>query len=222
MIDPAVRLENITLRFDSRTLYENLSVVLPDKKITAILGKSGSGKSSLLQIINGVIKPCEGRVFLFGQELDYKKINQIRHGIGYAVQQTGLFPHLTVYENIALPGVLVGWNDKKKRQRVFELMELVNLDKNLAKKYPHQISGGEQQRTGLCRAIMLNPRLMLLDEPFSSLDPETKQGIHQEVKKLQEKEPRCIILVTHDPTEAQELGDHRLKFEGGQLTSLPT
>lgn len=213
----AVRLENITLRFDSRTLYEGLSVKIPDKKITAILGKSGSGKSSLLQIINGLARPDEGKVFLFDDELDYSKIQRVRLKIGYAVQQIGLFPHLSAYENITLPGVLANWSVQKKQERATDLMNLVGLDKSHAKKYPYQLSGGEQQRVGLCRAIMLNPPLMLLDESFSSLDPDTKRDIHDEVRKLQVNEPRCIIMVTHDPEEARTLGDNILKFESGKL-----
>lgn len=220
MSKPAIRFEGVTLTFGSRTLFENLNVAIADKKITAILGKSGSGKSSLLQLVNGLLKPTFGKVFLFGVELDYQQIHKARMGIGYAVQQVGLFPHLSVYENITLPGVLAGWSTKEQHERATELMTLVNLNASLSDKYPHQISGGEQQRVGLCRAILLNPPLMLLDESFSSLDPETKNDIHQEVLKLQAREPRCIIMVTHDPDEASRLGDYQLKFENGQL--IPT
>jgi osmoprotectant transport system ATP-binding protein len=216
----AIRLESISHRFDDQPIFKNLTLNIKAKKITAILGKSGSGKSTLLQVINGLIKPYEGAVYLFDQPLDYEMIHQVRLGIGYAVQQVGLFPHLTVIENITLPGILAGWSKGQKEKRAAELMSLVSLASGHRDKYPYQLSGGEQQRVGLCRAILLDPPIMLLDEPFSSLDPETKQDIHQEVLKLQREEPRCIVMVTHDPNEAIKLGDIRLKFQKGELLSI--
>ncbi len=220
MTEKAIYLEKVSHRFGSRTIFENLSLEIEAKKITAILGKSGSGKSTLLQIINGLIRPFEGTVYLFGQPLDYQKIHEIRMGIGYAVQLVGLFPHLTVLENITLPGKLAGWSDEQKLRRAEEVIELVNLWPEHKPKYPYQLSGGEQQRVGLCRAILLNPPLMLLDEPFSSLDPDTKADIHEEVLKMQRTEPRCIVMVTHDPDEARKIGDYQLKFEDGKLSPL--
>lgn len=216
----AIRLENVSHQFGVQPIFKNLTLNIEAKKITAIIGKSGSGKSTLLQVINGLIRPYEGAVYLFDQPLNYELIHQVRLGIGYAVQQVGLFPHLTVIDNITLPGILAGWSKDQKERRAAELMNLVNLASCHRDKYPYQLSGGEQQRVGLCLAILLDPPIMLLDEPFSSLDPDTKQDIHQEVLKLQRKEPRCIVMVTHDPSEAIKLGDVRLKFEKGELRSL--
>ncbi|HRW99443.1 MAG TPA: ATP-binding cassette domain-containing protein [Cyclobacteriaceae bacterium] len=219
MSEIAIHLDNLSHRFGSQVLFQNLSLQIEANKITVILGRSGSGKSTLLQIINGLIVPDEGVVQLFGQPLDYGNIHQARLNIGYAVQQVGLFPHLRVIDNIMLPGKLAGWSSERKEKRAAELMELVSLPSSHANKFPYQLSGGEQQRVGLCRAILLNPPLMLLDEPFSSLDPDTKAEIHQEVLKLKRMEPRCIVMVTHDPEEAQKLGDVLLKFENGELTT---
>ncbi|MFZ1809144.1 MAG: ATP-binding cassette domain-containing protein [Cyclobacteriaceae bacterium] len=219
-MDSAIQLDKVSHRYGNHTIFEKLSLEIEAGKITAILGKSGSGKSTLLQIINGLIRPYEGTVSLLGKPIDYENIHQVRLTIGYAVQSVGLFPHLTVFENITLPGVLAGWSKEQKTKRTKELMELVNLSEEHKKKYPHQLSGGEQQRVGLCRAILLNPPFMLLDESFSSLDPETKQDIHAEVIKLQRTEPRCIVMVTHDPEEAMQLGDTQLKFEDGKLIPL--
>lgn len=220
MTDTAIFLDGISHRFNNQILFEKLSLEIQAKKITAILGKSGSGKSTLLQIINGLIRPYKGTVYLLGKPLDYQHIHKVRLSIGYAVQRIGLFPHLSVWDNITLPGTLAGWSKKQKMARANELMELVSLDKIHGDKFPYQLSGGEQQRVGLCRAILLNPPFMLLDEPFSSLDPDTKEDIHQEVLKLQSTEPRCIVLVTHDPNEALKLGDVQLKFENGKLFPL--
>ncbi|MEP2669889.1 MAG: ATP-binding cassette domain-containing protein [Cyclobacteriaceae bacterium] len=216
----AILLDKVSHRYGDQVIFEKLSLEIEAEKITAILGKSGSGKSTLLQIINGLIRPYEGTVSLLGKPIDYDHIHQIRLTIGYAVQSVGLFPHLTVFENITLPGVLAGWSEEQKIKRAKELMELVNLTTDHNQKYPYQLSGGEQQRVGLCRAILLNPPFMLLDESFSSLDPETKQDIHAEVIKLQQTEPRCIVMVTHDPEEAIKLGDTQLKFENGKLFPL--
>jgi osmoprotectant transport system ATP-binding protein len=218
----AIRLDNISHQFDDQPIFKNLTLNIEAKKTTAILGKSGSGKSTLLQVINGLIRPYEGVVYLFNHPLDYVNIHKARLGIGYAVQQIGLFPHLTVIENITLPGMLAGWSKERKDKRAQELMSLVSLSANHRDKYPYQLSGGEQQRVGLCRAILLDPPIMLLDEPFSSLDPETKQDIHKEVLKLQREEPRCIVMVTHDPDEAVKLGNTQLKFEKGKLFPLVT
>lgn len=217
MSKTAIHLDNISLRFGSQALFTNLTLDIEDKKITAIQGRSGSGKSSLLQVINGLIQPDQGSVFHFGEQMNYHNIYKTRMNIGYAVQQVGLFPHLTVYENITLPGRLAHWTPEENDTRARELMALVSLDEHHKQKYPHQISGGEQQRVGICRSIFLNPRILLLDESFSSLDEETKEEIHTEVIKLQQMEPRCIVMVTHDPKEAGKLGDHRIKLDQGQL-----
>lgn len=217
MSNTAIHLDKISHRFGSQMIFENLSLKIEDKKITAILGKSGSGKSTLLQVINGLIRPYDGTVYLFGNAIDYTQIDKIRLAIGYAVQQVGLFPHLNVFDNITLPGVLAGWSIEQKTKRAEELMRLVSLQASHKDKYPYQLSGGEQQRVGICRAILLNPPLMLLDESFSSLDPDTKLDIHNEVLKLQQTEPRCIVMVTHYHDEANKLGDVQLKFEKGKL-----
>ena len=220
MNEVAIRLEKVSHRFGDQILLENLSLDIPAKKLTAILGKSGSGKSTILQIINGLIRPAKGLVYLAGELLDYNNIYETRLKIGYAVQQVGLFPHLTAIQNITLPGKLANWDKDKRQKRAKELMNLVNLPLTHQNKFPFELSGGEQQRVGLCRAILLNPEFMLLDEPFSALDPETKEDIHGEVQKLQKLEPRCIVMVTHDPYEAKKLGDVVLQFEAGKLEPL--
>ena len=217
-MDSAIQFDKVSHRFGQHVIFEKLSFEIEARKITAILGKSGSGKSTLLQVINGLIRPFEGTVSLLGMPIDYENIHKVRLTIGYAVQSVGLFPHLTIFENIVLPGTLAGWQQDQKRQRANALMELVNLPAGHKGKYPYQLSGGEQQRVGLCRAILLNPPLMLLDEPFSSLDPETKDGIHTEVLKLQRTEPRCIVLVTHDHEEAMKLGGTVLNLDNGKLS----
>lgn len=171
-------------------------------------------------MINGLIRPQSGSIYLFDEPIRYDNIYRQRLQVGYAVQQIGLFPHLTVYKNISLPGLLAKWTTSQREERVLELMKLVSLPWAYRSKYPHQLSGGEQQRVGLCRAIMLNPPVMLLDEAFSSLDAETKEEIHNELLHLQEAEPRCIVLVTHDPAEAKKLGSKQLHLNDGIISDL--
>ncbi len=211
-----IKLCNITHYYQNQIALNNVSVGFHENKITAIIGRSGSGKSSLLQLINGLIKPDQGSVQLRNKLLDYSDISRIRLQMGYVVQSIGLFPHLTVFQNISLAGRIAGQKESAKN-RVLELMSLVGLPMDHIQKYPNELSGGEQQRVGICRALFLNPSILLMDEPFGALDPVTRYEIQQEVLKLQKIEPRTILLVTHDMREAQLLADYILVMEVGEL-----
>lgn len=212
-----VVLENVSTFYGKAKALQDISLSFPDDVTTAVVGKSGSGKSTLLQLINGLVRPTSGKVFVFGREINYNRLPELRLKIGYAVQGTGLFPHLTVLENITLLAKLLKWDPDRITTRAEELMKLVDLPLDYARRYPHELSGGEQQRVGLCRAMMLNPKIFLLDEPFGALDPITKDEIHQEFLKLQRVEPRTIILVTHDLREALKLAQYLVILDGGRL-----
>jgi osmoprotectant transport system ATP-binding protein len=215
-------LENVSKFYGDGKALQGISLSFTDDVTTAVVGKSGSGKSTLLQLINGLVRPSQGQVFVFGKEIDYERLPELRLKIGYAVQGTGLFPHLTVEENITLLAKLAKWDRDRIRARAEELMKLVNLPLSYGERYPHELSGGEQQRVGLCRAMMLNPKLFLLDEPFGALDPITKSEIHQEFLKLQRLEARTIILVTHDLREALKLAQRMVILDGGRLVQHGT
>tara|TARA_R110002073_G_scaffold205_5_gene2641 strand:- start:10 stop:696 length:687 start_codon:yes stop_codon:yes gene_type:complete len=189
---------------------------------TAIVGESGSGKSTLLQLINGLVLPDTGDVLLGKQPIDYSDLPRLRRSMGYAVQGAGLFPHLTIFENVTLIARLEGWSVEKVEARYQYLFELMNLDPLFSDRYPNSLSGGQQQRASLCRAMMLNPPLMLLDEPFSALDPITRRGIHEEFQKLQKSESRTMILVTHDMAEAARLSDHLVILKDGEIVQQGT
>ncbi|MFQ5797130.1 MAG: ATP-binding cassette domain-containing protein [Bacteroidota bacterium] len=189
---------------------------------TTVVGKSGSGKSTLLQLINGLERPTRGTVYVFGQQIDYEQLPNLRRRIGYAVQGTGLFPHLSIGENITLLAVLDGWDKERIRGRTEMLMNLVGLPLEYARRYPHQLSGGEQQRVGLCRAMILNPRIFLLDEPFGALDPITRSEIHEHFIHLQQSEARTIILVTHDLQEALKLAQEMVILNDGKVEQTGT
>jgi osmoprotectant transport system ATP-binding protein len=203
--------------YPNETALADVSLSFADDTTTAIVGPSGSGKSTLLQLINGLVRPTQGQVFVFGEPIGYERLPELRRQIGYAVQGTGLFPHLTVEGNITLLARLVGWEADRIRHRSAQLMALVDLPAEYARRYPHELSGGQQQRVGLCRAMMLNPPIFLLDEPFGALDPITRREIHHEFLRLQASEARTIVLVTHDLREALKLAQRLVVLERGRV-----
>jgi len=215
-------LDSITKTYGVRPALDNVSVAFEDDATTAVVGPSGGGKSTLLQLINALVRPDAGRVLVFGSPIDYAKLPALRLQVGYAVQGTGLFPHMTVEENITLLARLSRWDERRMRQRTDDLMRLVGLTSDFNTRYPHELSGGEQQRVGLCRAMMLNPPVFLLDEPFGALDPITREEIHGEFLKLRRSESRTIILVTHDVREALKLADRVVVLSDGRIVQHGT
>jgi len=215
-----IQFENITKSFDGREVLRNLSFTIDENKLTAIIGKSGSGKSTILKIVNGLVKPSLGKVLIFSEPINYTKLSELRLHIGYSVQGTGIFPHMTVLENITLLAKLNGKSSQEIEDRANMLMSFVDLSSDFKNKHPHQLSGGEQQRVGICRAMILNPEMYLLDEAFGALDPTTKNEIHKELLKIQIKEPRTIVFVTHDLREAFKLADTVIIIEKGVIQQI--
>lgn len=209
--------QGVSKSYGQEIAVYDVTVAFADGVTTALVGPSGSGKSTLLQLINGLVRPSSGTVEVFGKPIDYDRLPQLRRQIGYAVQGTGLFPHLTVERNITLLARLVGWKTERIHARAQELMLRVGLPWALAARYPYQLSGGQQQRVGLCRAMMLHPPLFLLDEPFGALDPVTRNDIQQEFLRLQQSEPRTIVLVTHDLREAFRLAQQLIVLNRGRI-----
>ncbi len=212
-----LELHEIKHSFDGKRVLSEVSLVLTSNEIVAILGKSGSGKSTLLQIINGLIKPDQGMVKLFGQPLDYSTIHAARLQMGYVIQQVGLFPHMSIQSNICLLGKISHQSKVSMVRRLNQLMDMVQLPTSCLKKYPHELSGGEQQRVGICRAMFLNPPVLIMDEPFGSLDYETKRNIYRHLLLIQRNEPRTVVLVTHDWDEATILADKFIWIEEGKV-----
>jgi osmoprotectant transport system ATP-binding protein len=212
-----VVLQGVSKAYGKEAALHDVTIAFEDGVTTAVVGPSGSGKSTLLQLINGLVRPNSGTVQVFGKPIDYGRLPQLRRQIGYAVQGTGLFPHLTVERNITLLARLVGWSAERIRTRAQGLMQRVGLPWTFATRYPHQLSGGQQQRVGLCRAMMLQPPLFLLDEPFGALDPVTRNEIQEEFLRLQQSEPRTMVLVTHDLREALRLAQRLIVLEHGRI-----
>lgn len=213
----AVEFRNVSLRRGDIDALRSVDLSLPRHDTTAILGTSGSGKSSLVQLVIGLLRPDKGSVITLGQDLADGDLRKLRKRIGYAVQDVSLFPHMTVGRNIALPGVLDQRPDEETAERVAELMKIMQLPADILERYPHELSGGQQQRAGLCRAMLLRPELLLLDEPFSGLDTMTRRGIHEEFLHLRQVEPVTTLIVTHDPQEALALADHMVVMMRGQV-----
>ena len=214
--------ENVTKHYATEKALDGIDLDLMPNATTAIVGPSGSGKSTLLQLINGLERPTTGRVSVLDADIDYERLPELRRQIGYAVQGVGLFPHMTVWENITLLARLSEWESKKVRERAEALMSLVGLPARLEGRYPFELSGGQQQRVGLCRAMMLNPPIFLLDEPFGAVDPITRGEIHDKFLKLQRSEARTIVLVTHDIREALRLAERIVVLDRGRVVQNDT
>lgn len=219
---PQIVLEQVSKSYGREKALHDVAVAFADQVTTAVVGASGSGKSTLLQLINGLIRPSAGAVLVFGRPIDYDHLPALRCQIGYAVQGTGLFPHMNVEKNITLLARLIGWEGERVRARAQDLMSKVGLPWGFATRYPHELSGGQQQRVGLCRAMMLNPPILLLDEPFGALDPITRREIQGEFLRLQAAEPRTMILVTHDLPEALKLAQRLIMMDHGRVAQHGT
>ena len=203
-----ITFEAVTKRYpDGTVAVDALDLQIPDGKTIVLVGPSGCGKTTSLRMINRLIEPTEGTILLDGRDIRQGNPAHLRRGIGYVIQQTGLFPHRTVEDNIATVPVLNGWPRKKARDRAGELLTLVGLDQELAKRYPHQLSGGQQQRVGVARALAADPPVLLMDEPFSAVDPVVRASLQNLLLSLQAELRKTIVLVTHDIEEAIKIGD---------------
>ena len=203
-----ITFESVTKRYpDGTVAVDALNLDVPDGKTMVLVGPSGCGKTTSLRMVNRLIEPSEGRILLNGNDVRAQHPSQLRRGIGYVIQQTGLFPHRTIEDNIATVPVLNGWRRAKARARARELLDLVGLDQTLARRYPHQLSGGQQQRVGVARALAADPPVLLMDEPFSAVDPVVRASLQDQLISLQRELHKTILLVTHDIEEAIKVGD---------------
>jgi osmoprotectant transport system ATP-binding protein len=217
-----IRFESVSKRYpDGTTAVDQLSLDARSGEITVLVGPSGCGKTTSLRMINRMIEPTCGRILLDDRDTASMKPAQLRRGMGYVIQHAGLFPHRTVLDNIATVPYLVGEDKKRARARAAELMERVGLDPAFAKRYPAQLSGGQQQRVGVARALAADPPVMLMDEPFSAVDPVVRDQLQNEFLRLQAELHKTIVFVTHDIDEAIKLGDRVAVMRvGGKLAQF--
>ncbi|GAB2731074.1 ABC transporter ATP-binding protein [Kitasatospora kifunensis] len=192
---------------DGTIAVAGLDLTVPAGQTTVLVGPSGCGKTTILRMVNRMVEPTSGRVLLDGTDVAQLEAAKLRRGIGYVIQQAGLFPHRRVLDNIATVPYLLGWDRKRARARAMELLELVGLAPETAKRYPFQLSGGQQQRVGVARALAADPPLLLMDEPFSAVDPVVRAGLQEELLRLQGELNKTVLFVTHDIEEAVRLGD---------------
>jgi osmoprotectant transport system ATP-binding protein len=203
-----ITFESVTKQYpDGTKAVDALDLEIPAGKTMVLVGPSGCGKTTSLRMINRLVEPTGGRILLDGKDVREGNPAHLRRGIGYVIQQTGLFPHRTIEDNIATVPVLNGWSRARARGRANELLTLVGLDPALARRYPHQLSGGQQQRVGVARALAADPPVLLMDEPFSAVDPIVRASLQDQLIALQTELQKTIVMVTHDIEEAIKVGD---------------
>jgi osmoprotectant transport system ATP-binding protein len=217
-----IKVDNVSKRFREVNAVDSVSFEVPEQETLILLGTSGCGKTTTLKMINRLIEPTSGSIFIDGKNIMEQQPEVLRRGIGYVLQNNGLFPHYTVAENIAVVPNLLKWDKQKTEKRTAELMEKLHLDKAYLKAYPNELSGGQQQRIGLARALVSDPPVLLMDEPFGALDNVTRSKIHAEFKALDELKRKTIIMVTHDVQEAFELGDRICLMDKGKIVQNGT
>jgi osmoprotectant transport system ATP-binding protein len=213
-----IELEHISKRYDGRPVVDDLSLTVPDGAFCVLLGPSGCGKSTTLRMINRLVPFDSGAIRIAGEDIRDVPEEALRRRIGYAIQSIGLFPHWTVEDNIATVPRLLNWPRTRIRDRVTELLELLRLDpESYRRKYPHQLSGGEQQRIGVARALAADPELLLMDEPFGAVDPITRDALQNEIARIHAATKKTIFFVTHDIEEALRLATVIAILERGRL-----
>lgn len=201
----------------------DLSLEMPAGKVTCLIGPSGSGKTTALKLINRLVEATEGQVLVDGMDVLSTDTIALRRSIGWVIQRGGLLPHRTVAQNIELLARLDGWPEKKRSERIDELLHMVELDPAVHRnRYPRELSGGQRQRVGIARALMLDPKIILMDEPFSALDPITRRQLHVALRELLDRVHKTVVLVTHDMPEAFALGDHLAILRNGNLVQWGT
>lgn len=217
-----IRLEQVSRQFGAHVALRCLDLHVREGELLVLLGESGCGKTTTLKLMNRLLEPSGGRVLVGGQDVAAQDPVALRRTIGFALQGVGLFPHLSVRENVALVPSLLGWPEAEQRARVTELLTLMGLDVALADRAPRTLSGGQAQRVGLARALAARPKVMLLDEAFGAVDPLLREALQREYRAVHEQLGLTTVLVTHDLTEALVLADRVAVLHGGELVGLGT
>lgn len=225
MQTPAIEYREVCKKFkgNAHLSVDHVSAEIGEGEFITILGSSGCGKTTLLKMTNRLYEPTEGKIILFGEDISTVDETVVRRRMGYVIQQIGLFPHMTVEDNISVIPKILKWDRQKTDARVTELLQLVGLSPDeYRKRYPSQLSGGQQQRVGLARALATDPKIMLLDEPFGAIDAITRLNLQNELKRIHDGTKKTFLLVTHDINEAFRLGNRVMIMNGGKLLQFDT
>ncbi|WP_026877692.1 ABC transporter ATP-binding protein [Jiangella gansuensis] len=214
-----IRLDRVSKRYaDGTVAVQELTLEIARGELVVLVGPSGCGKTTTMKMVNRLVQPTSGNIYVDGQDVTNTDPVALRRGIGYVIQNVGLFPHRTIEDNIAVVPELVGWPRKRRAERARELMELVGLDPSVhGRRFPHELSGGQRQRVGVARALAVDPPVLLMDEPFSAVDPVVRSQLQDEFLRLQDDVRKTILFVTHDIEEAVRLGDRIAVFKQGGL-----
>jgi osmoprotectant transport system ATP-binding protein len=217
-----IALNSISKSYGEKTALGSLDLTIETGKTTVLIGQSGSGKSTLLRVLIGLISPDSGEVLIDGTKLSRANLIQIRRKMGYVIQEGGLFPHLTAERNVSLMARYLGWGAEKIRERISALSGLTNFPEDALHRYPSQISGGQRQRVSLMRALMLDPNILLLDEPLGSLDPLIRRDLQNDLKDIFRSFGKTVVMVTHDIGEAAYFGDTIVFLRDGKIIQRGT
>jgi osmoprotectant transport system ATP-binding protein len=218
-LQPLIRLAGVGFSYGSNVAVRSVDLDVPARELVAIVGESGSGKTTLLKMVNRLLDPDRGEVLIAGEPTRSQAPHLLRRRIGYVFQRVGLFPHLTVAENIGITPDLLGWDRARTAARVDELLALVNLPLDFAHRYPRALSGGQRQRVGVARALAAQPGIMLMDEPFGALDPLTRDALAGEYRRLHDRLELTTLMVTHDVLEAVLLADRIVVLRDGAIVA---
>lgn len=223
MLKNIIEFKDIKKAYDDKTVMENFNLTVEKGDFVTIIGSSGCGKTTALKMVNGLIEPSAGKVLVEGKDVAEVDQIKLRRNIGYAIQGSVLFPHMTVEQNIAyVPNILNEKNKKKTKEAVNKWMKIVGLDDDLRKRYPSELSGGQQQRVGIARALAASPEILLMDEPFGAVDEITRGQLQTELKRIHKETEITIMFVTHDISEALKLGTKVLVLDKGEIQQYDT
>ncbi|MCS8581032.1 ABC transporter ATP-binding protein (plasmid) [Latilactobacillus curvatus] len=218
-----IEFEGVTKQYEQSLALDGLTLTIPDNGLFVLVGPSGSGKTTTVKMINRLIEPTSGTIKIDGQPINQMDLQTLRLNIGYVLQNIALFPHLTIEENITIQLEVLKWTKADRQKRARELLEMVHLDPDqYASRYPSELSGGQQQRIGIIRALATSPKVILMDEPFSALDPVTRTQLQDLVLSLQKQLHNTIVFVTHDMKEALRLGDEIAVMRQGSIQQVGT
>ncbi len=219
-----IRFERVTKRYaDGTTAVDDLSFEVAEGELVTLVGPSGCGKTTTMMMINRLIEPTEGKIFVDGEDISKVDPVKLRRRIGYVIQQVGLFPHRTILDNTATVPALVGWKRSKAKARAAELLDMVGLDpKKYGSRYPDQLSGGQRQRVGVARALAADPPVLLMDEPFGAVDPVVREQLQDQFLQMQQSVRKTVVMVTHDIEEAVRLGDRIAVYGQGRIEQFDT